>query len=128
MNFFRPQRSCGKVMFIDLSVILFTGRGVSGRHTPLGRHPLAWADPLGRHPLGRHSPPHLGRQTVPLGRHPMGRPPPRQTPQVDTSHGQTRPPPRRPLKWTVRILLECILVIKKFLPFTMLNTDIVHLN
>ena len=40
---YRPQRSCGKVMFLHLSVILFTG-GVSapvhaGIHTPLGRHP-----------------------------------------------------------------------------------------
>ena len=45
---YRPQCSCGKVMFLHLSVILFTG-GVSapvhaGIHTPLGRHPL------GRHP------------------------------------------------------------------------------
>ena len=29
INFYRPQRSCGKVMFLYLSVILFTGRGVS---------------------------------------------------------------------------------------------------
>ena len=38
---YRPQRSCGKVIFLHLSVILFTGG--SGRHpredTPLGRHP-----------------------------------------------------------------------------------------
>ena len=33
---YRPQRSRGKVMFLHLSVILFTG-GLSG--TPLGRHP-----------------------------------------------------------------------------------------
>ena len=30
---YRPQRSCGKVMFLHLSVILFTG-GRSGRHPP----------------------------------------------------------------------------------------------
>ena len=38
---YHPQRSCGKVMFLHLSVILFTG----GWQTPLGRHPP------GRHPL-----------------------------------------------------------------------------
>ena len=43
---YRPQRSCGKVMFLHVSVILFTG---GGRQTPLaGRHPLP--PPLGRHP------------------------------------------------------------------------------
>ena len=29
--FYRPQRSCGKVMFLHLSVILFTGGSLSGR-------------------------------------------------------------------------------------------------
>ena len=29
VSFYRPQRSCGKVMFLHLSVILFTGAGVS---------------------------------------------------------------------------------------------------
>ena len=28
-NFYRPQRSCVKVMFLHLSVILFTWRGIS---------------------------------------------------------------------------------------------------
>ena len=41
---YRPQRSCSKVMFLHLSVILFMGWGVChpqnrGRHPP-GRHPL----------------------------------------------------------------------------------------
>ena len=53
--FYRPQRNCGKVMFLHLSVILFTG-GVSaqGWYLPGG----VWADTppgiqtlLGRHPL-----------------------------------------------------------------------------
>ena len=78
-SFYRPQRSCGKLMFSQASVILFTG-GVSAGHPPvrhppgrhstgqtptkqtatLGRH-TPWADiPPGRHPLGRN----------PLGRHP----------------------------------------------------------
>ena len=38
-----PQRSCGKVMFLHLSVTLFT-RGVCHTDTPLGR------SPPGRHP------------------------------------------------------------------------------
>ena len=63
---------------------------------------------LGRHPMGRH----------PLDRHPLGR----HTPWADTPHwadtlspskpcpGQT--PPRRPLQQTVRILLECIILVR----------------
>ena len=35
-DFYRPQQSCGKVMFLHLSVILFTGGFVCG---PLGGHP-----------------------------------------------------------------------------------------
>ena len=35
-HFYRPQRSCGKVMFSEASVILFTG---GGRHPSPGRHP-----------------------------------------------------------------------------------------
>ena len=51
-GYYRPQRSCGKVLFLHLSVILVTG-GVClsacwDTHTPLGRHPKAgtpyWAD------------------------------------------------------------------------------------
>ena len=39
-SFYRPQRSCDKVMFLHLSVILFTGRLAD---PPLGRH-APWAD------------------------------------------------------------------------------------
>ena len=46
VNFYRPQRSCGKVMFSQASVILFT-RGCVWQ-TPPGRHPP------GRYPSGRH--------------------------------------------------------------------------
>ena len=64
---YRPQRSCGKVMFLHVSVILFTG---GGRQTPLaGRHPLP--PPLGRHPpAGRHNLP--GTPTPVDGTHPTG--------------------------------------------------------
>ena len=77
---YSPQGSCGKVMFLHVSVILSTG-GVwqvdplASRHPPwtdtpplAGRHHLAGRHLPGRHPLaGRHLP----------GRHPLaGRYPP----------------------------------------------------
>ena len=82
-SFYHPPRSCGKVMFLHLSVILSTG-GVSGRHPP-GRHPLA-DTPLGRHPQGRH----------PLGnRHPPGQTPhPGQTLPRQAPPQSGTPPPR----------------------------------
>ena len=69
-HLYRPQRSCGKVMFSQASVIMFTGGGcMPSMHW--GRHPP------GRHPLGRHSP----GQTPPW---------------ADTSPGQTSPPGKHP--------------------------------
>ena len=77
MIFTVRDNSCGKVMFLHLSVIIFTG----GVH-PLGRAlPLGRQSPPGRHlPLSRHSP----RQTLP---------PSEQTPPLDrhTPPGQTPP-------------------------------------
>ena len=92
-NFYRQQRSCGKVMFLHLSVILSTGE-VSGRYPsrqtpPVGRH-LPGQTPLGRHPPRADT-------------FPSGQTPPRQT-----------PPSRRLLQRTVCILLECILVCQWF--------------
>ena len=103
--YYRPQRSCGKVMFLHLSVILFTGgRGCSvhaGIHTPLVRHPPGQT-PWTEHPsLGWH---------------------PRQTPLAWADNPTwagtpiDRPSPPLPAsRWlllrTVRILLECILVL-----------------
>ena len=71
-NYYRPQRSCGKVMFSQASVILFTGECIpacTGADTPWQTPP--WADtpqadtPLqtpmtataadGMHPTGMHS-------------------------------------------------------------------------
>ena len=75
-HIYSPQRSCGKVMFSQASVILFTRRGVSDRHSP-GRHP-PWANtPLGRPtPLGRHPPwadtPPQQTATAADGTHPTG--------------------------------------------------------
>ena len=87
-------RSCGKVVFLHMSVILSTG-GVSA---------LVHA---GIHPPGRHPPP---RADTPPGRHPLDRHPPRQTPPGRHPPGRHSPPSRRQLLWTVRIPLECILV------------------
>ena len=81
---YHPQCSCGKVMFLHLSVILFTRRGVC--QTPAPGQTSPWQTPV--------------RQTPP------GQTPPRQTqPWADT-------PKRRLLLRAVRILLECILVFQ----------------
>ena len=57
-SYYRPERSCGKVMFSQVSVSLLTGGGVSqhalGRH-PLGRHPPA-RNPMEAHPPGSTHP------------------------------------------------------------------------
>ena len=45
LDFYRPQRSCGMVMFLHVSVILSTGGGVSGR-PPGQTPPHPWADTL----------------------------------------------------------------------------------
>ena len=58
-HIYRPQRSWGKVIFLYLSVILFTGGGSASVHAGIpppgpGRHPLG---------PGRHPPP----DQMPLG-------------------------------------------------------------
>ena len=100
--YYRPQRSWGKVMFLHLSVILFTGEGgvwspgqtPPGTDTPLGRHPpgqtlpCPWQTP----PLGQT--PHPGRQThTPLSRPPPGRHPPGRHPPCTDTPGRHPPPP-----------------------------------
>ena len=88
-HFYRPQRSCGKVMFLHLSVILFTGGGVwydtpwadtpgktpPGQTHPPCRHPSCRIPP-GRHPLATHS----------SGRHPLGRHPHEMATAADSMH------------------------------------------
>ena len=91
----------GKVMFLHLCVILFTGGAC--RHTWVG-----WADPPGCRP-------HLDRP--PWMQPPLGIPPWMQTPPMQTPPMQTPldadPPPGYVNKRAVRILLECILVFLK---------------
>ena len=53
-GFYRPQWSCGKVMYLHMTVILSTGGGVCLPHTP-GQTPPGQT-PLGQTPPGRHSP------------------------------------------------------------------------
>ena len=57
LNCYRPQRSCGKVMFSQASVILFTRRGVwqtpPWPDTPLPPEMVTAADVT--HPTGMHS-------------------------------------------------------------------------
>ena len=76
-----PNEVWGKVMFLHLSVILFTGCGVH----PLGRH-----FPLGRHPRGQRPPNRHTRADTPPGRHPLGRHPP-PNPKTETEAGGTHP-------------------------------------
>ena len=82
MNFYRPQRSCGKVMFSQACVKSSIHMGVyTSMHWAGGWVDTPWADtPWPTHPPG---------QTPPLS-------------------------PKRPLQWTVRILLECILVFYNY--------------
>ena len=51
--YYRPQGSCGKVMFSQASVIVFTGRGVSAQ-CMLGYIPRE-APPSKKHTPGKHT-------------------------------------------------------------------------
>ena len=116
-HFYRPQRSRAKVMFLQASVILLTGgvclsacwdaTTLPGADTPQSRHPPG-ADPPEQTPGSRHPPP---RADTPWEQSPRSRCPPRSRPPW------SRHPPRSSLRHTVnerlvRILLECILVLK----------------
>ena len=73
--YYRPQRSCSKVMFLHVSVILFTG-GVFVRETPQ-------TDPPGQRPSWTVTPPD-------------GKPSPDRDPQTETPWTET--PGQRPLR------------------------------
>ena len=95
---YRPQRSCGKIMFLHLFVILFRGGGVwqtPSSQTPPGQTPPWQTPPRQTPPSGQTSPP-SGQTPPPLwthpwGRHPLGRlPSSGRHPRADTD---TSPPP-----------------------------------
>ena len=125
-EFITVRNEVAKVMFLYLSVILFTGGGLpqcmlgyppGSRHPPEQTHPLRSRHPPGgdipprsRHPWEETSPREqtpLQDQAPPLG---PGTPRDQASPQHQAPP-RSRPPPGRrlPLR-TVRILLECILV------------------
>ena len=108
MYHYRPQRSWGKVMFSQASVILLTGGclpqcmlGYTPREqTPPGGHPPQ-IPPQSRPPRSRHrweqTPPYRNRH------YPMGADPPPDTPRSRHPPKQTRPrsrhPPRADTPW-----------------------------
>ena len=108
-NYYRPQRSWGKIIFSEACVRNSVHRGVSaplhaGIHTPLG--------PEADTPPGPEAdtPPGPQEQTPPPP--PQSRPPPGTDPQAQCMLGDTGN------KRAVRILLECILVFGiNFSPF-----------
>ena len=108
LYFYPPQQSCGKTMFLHLSVILFIGGGC----LPLVLegclpHPSGCqADTLPRQTPPWQTPPRrtAPRQTPPLGRHPLGKHLRADTPPCPVHAGI------RSTSGAVRILLECILV------------------
>ena len=116
---YRPQRSCGKVMFSQASVIKFTGF-VVWQTPPLQTHThthTPWSDTPQADTLQADTP-------FP-GQTPPGQAPPRETPPLPSAcwdthtphpvhagiHTLPLPSARWPLQLIVRILLECILVI-----------------
>ena len=107
-NFYRPQRSWAKVMFLQASVILLTWGGVClsacwdahppGADTPLGadtprtRHPPGTRHPHGADTPGSRHPPRADtpwEQTPP--RSPPGIPPGKQTPAYGQRAAGTHP-------------------------------------
>ena len=93
---YRPQHSCGKVMFLHLSVILFTPQAdtppgqtpLLGRQSPLSQAP-PWADTNQADTPWAETPP---RQTPPGKTHTTRQAPP----WADTPYADT---PRKTLPW-----------------------------
>ena len=84
---YRPQRSWAKVIFLHLSVILFTAGVSASPHPPRSRHPTADTS-RSRHPKSRHPPEQT--HTPPEQTHP-----PKQTPPWSRPPEQTHPPGSR---------------------------------
>ena len=107
-SYYHPQLSWGKVMFLHVSVILFTG-GSASVHA--GIHPQTRHPPWTRPPAGPDIPDQIRHS--PRTRHPPGAYPP----GIRHLLPRSRHPPEQCIvgdtgnKRAVRILLECILVI-----------------
>ena len=93
---YRPQRSWGKVIFSQASMILSTGGGSSRG----GGGACSWGGVCSWGGLQAHTQGGIWGGSGP-GPHPRGK----------LRGIWSRPPPRQLLLWAVRILLECILVI-----------------
>ena len=118
-NLITVRNEVAKVMFLHLSVILFTGgllQCMLGYHPPGTDTPPGGDTPLDHTPPGPGTPgPDTPRPGTPQTRHPpwtrclprTRHPPPDIPPKADT------PSSRWLLLWTVRILLECILVFHR---------------
>ena len=93
-HFYRRQRSCGKVMFLHLSVILFTEGGLPDRDPYRQNRP--WTEtPPGQRPPGQRSP----WPELPLNRDPSWTETPwTETPSQNSPWTET-PPGQTPL-WT----------------------------
>ena len=120
--FITVRNEVAKVMFLQACVCPHGGGVVSASVHAEIPHPTRSKPPESRHPRAdtprsRHPP---GADTSPRSRHlPAEQTPPPPSLGADTPQSRHPPPERRPLLQTVRILLECILVLGKvfLLPF-----------
>ena len=107
VNFYRPQRSWGKVMFLQASVILLTGGVSASVHAGIP-HPLGADTPPPQAdipPPRADTPP--SKQTPPQEQTPPGADPPEQTPtRADPPRSRhppgSRHPPRCRACWEIR--------------------------
>ena len=95
-HFYRPQRSWGKVIFSQASVVLLTGGGLP--QCMLGYHPPGADIPQSRHPLPRNRP------LPPRSRQPPGADdPPGSTPRPRST---SLPLNRRRACWEIQVRIQ----------------------
>ena len=100
------NKVCGKVMFLHVSVILFTRGDVHGMYAPLPRAPLPHMHPV------MHAPPAIHDPCYTCPPSPVTHAPCHTCPPPCTPPWQHGPPPNDMVnERAVRILLECILVL-----------------
>ena len=110
LNYYHPQRSCGKVMFLHLSEILFTGRclaDIPPRQTPPGQR-SPWADTSFSHHFITERINHSWSS-----KHGVG------ASTIKSSKGSKHFPQKQcPIPW---ILCQCI---RKFIDFLICNASV----